>query len=238
MFWNDGVPLGNYKQIDPEKVILKQIEGKHLVPDVDQAEQKNAPKSSEQLLEVHRGGCQDGVDLISGSTLQPITFQPVFALPMSDAWLDRGATLHPSPFCLRCTPSSSLVDMHGDRTVIVVATIAPIDVHCAPLVGDQAFDLLHLCSQGVAVIGISREALRADEPSTTTAYRDTYLVAELLLLARLAFGDALDFRFMHTVDIVLVMPLLFVDSMRFPEITYRVSWMVLLSGVDCGEKFL
>ena len=50
-------------------MIFKQIEGEHLVPDVDQAEQKNAPKSSEQLLEVHRGGCQDGVDLGPGPGL-------------------------------------------------------------------------------------------------------------------------------------------------------------------------
>ena len=92
--------------------------------------------------------------------------------------------------------------------------MAHIDVHRADLVGDQALDLLHLYSQGVAVIGISREALRADEPSTTTAHRDTHLVAKLLLLARLVLGDALHFRFMHTVDLVLVMPLLCMDLMR------------------------
>ncbi len=133
---------------------------------------------------------------------------------MSDAWFDCGTTFHPSPSCLRCMPSSSLVDMHGDRTVIVVASIAHIDVHCAHLVGDQALDLLHLRSQGVAVIGISSEALRADEPPTTAAHRDTHLVAKLLLLARLVLGDALHFRFMHTVDLVLVMPLLCMDLMR------------------------
>ncbi len=165
-------------------------------------------------MEVHRGGCQDRVDLISGSTLQPITFQPVFALQMSDAWFDRGTTFHPSPSCFRCPSSSSLIHMHGDRTVIVVASIAHVHVHFADLVGDQALDLLHLCSQRVAIIGISSEALRAYEPSATTAHRDTHLVAKLILLARLALGDALHFRFMHTVDLVLVMPLLCVDSMR------------------------
>ena len=86
--------------------------------------------------------------------------------------------------------------MYGDRTVIVVASIAYIDLHCADLVGDQAFDLLHLCSQRVAIVGISREALGADEPSTATADRYTDLVAELVLFARLALGDALRFRLM------------------------------------------
>ena len=76
--------------------------------------------------------------------------------------------------------------MHGDRAVIVVASIAHINVRFAHLVGDQAFDLLHLCGQRVAVIEISSDALHADEPSTTTGYRDTHLVAKLILLARLA----------------------------------------------------
>src|ERR1019366_4954670 len=76
-------------------------------------------------------------------------------------------------------------------------------------------DLGHLCSQRVAIVGISCEALRADEPSSTTTYRDTHLVSKLILLARLALGDALHFRFMHTVDLVLVMPLLCMDLMRF-----------------------
>src|ERR1019366_3671201 len=75
-------------------------------------------------------------------------------------------------------------------------------------------DLGHLCSQRVAIVGISCEALRADEPSSTTTYRDTHLVSKLILLARLALGDALHFRFMHTVDLVLVMPLLCMDLMR------------------------
>jgi hypothetical protein len=35
------------------------LEGEQLVPYPHHAEQKNAPKSSEELLEVHRGGCQD-----------------------------------------------------------------------------------------------------------------------------------------------------------------------------------
>ena len=104
--------------------------------------------------------------------------------------------------------------MHGDRAIIVAASIAHVYLRFAHLVGDQAFDLLHLCSQRAAVIGISIEALRAGEPSTTTVYRDTYLVAKLILLAHVALGDALHFMFMHTVDLVLVMPLLFADSMR------------------------
>jgi len=37
-----------------------------------QAAQKNAPKSSEEFLEVHCGSRQDSIDRISGNTLQSI----------------------------------------------------------------------------------------------------------------------------------------------------------------------
>ena len=181
--------------------------GEHPVPYVDQAEQNNAPKSSEKLVDVHSCSRQDRIDRIALNALQPITFQPVFSLQMSDAWLDRGPTFHPSPLCLRCPSSSSPVDMHGGCAVMVMASIAHVHMRLADLVADQALDLLHLCSQRVAVVGISIEALRADEPSTTTVHRDTHLVAELILLARLAFCDALHFRLMNQVNLVLVMPL-------------------------------
>jgi hypothetical protein len=66
------------------------------VADVQQAAQKNAPKSSEELVEVHGSGSQHGIDRISGNALQPITFQPVFILQVSDAWFHCGAAFHPS----------------------------------------------------------------------------------------------------------------------------------------------
>jgi len=39
-----------------------------------------------------------------------------------------------------------------------------------------------------------------------------HLVAKLIGLARLALGDALHLGFMHTIDLVLVLPLLCVDA--------------------------
>ena len=87
---------------------------------------------------------------------------------------------------------------------------------CASLdpIPDHALDLLHLRGQRVAIIGISSKALRAHQPSAPAAHRHTDLVAELVRLARLALGDALDFGLMHAVDLVLVVPLLRVDPMR------------------------
>jgi len=66
-------------------------------PDAHHAAQKNAPKSSEELVEVHGGSREDGIDRISGNTLQPIALQAVFVLQMSDVWLRCRVALHPSP---------------------------------------------------------------------------------------------------------------------------------------------
>ena len=54
-------------------------------------------------------------------------------------------------------------------------------------------DLRRRLGQRVAIIGISFEALCANEPSTPAAYRNADLVAELIRLTGLTFGDALDF---------------------------------------------
>jgi len=67
------------------------------VQDAHQVEWKNAPKSSQELIEVHRRGTQDGIDRIAGNALQAVTFQPVFRLQMSDAEFDRGTPFYPSP---------------------------------------------------------------------------------------------------------------------------------------------
>jgi hypothetical protein len=108
------------------------------VPDDQHAAQKNAPKSSEKLMEVHCGGSQHGIDRIADDTLQPIAFQPVFALPMSDAWFDRSAPFHPSPWRSRNPAASPLIDMHGDRTVIAVASIPHVHVRFTGLVVRQS----------------------------------------------------------------------------------------------------
>jgi len=60
------------------------------IPCAAQAEQKNEPKSSEELVEVHCRGRQDHIDRIALNALQSIAFQPVLTLRMSDAGLDRG----------------------------------------------------------------------------------------------------------------------------------------------------
>ena len=175
-------------------------------------------------MEVDCCSSQDCIYRISGSAFEPIAFQSVFALQVSDAWFDCGAAFHPSPQRWRRPASSSLVDMHRDSAVVVVATVAHVHMRFAHSVADQVFNLLHLLVQRMTVIRTSSEALGADEPSAAAAYRDTDLIAELVLLASLALGDALDLRLMHRVDLVLVVPLLRVDSSPAARACANRAW--------------
>jgi hypothetical protein len=56
-----------------------------LLPFAQQTAQKIAPKSSQELLEVHRCGAQDGIERIARNALQAVARQPVFRLQMPDA---------------------------------------------------------------------------------------------------------------------------------------------------------
>jgi len=174
--------------------------GGNPAPEAHQAEQKIAPKSSEELVEVHRRGTQDGIERIAGNALQPVALQAVFVLQMPDAGFDGGAAFHPSPERLRRPASSSFVHMHGGLARVIVAAIAHVHMHFAGSLPDHALDLLHLRGQRVAIVGVSRKTPGADEPSATTRDRDTGLVAEFVRLAGLALGDAFNLGFMHTVE--------------------------------------
>jgi len=99
------------------------LQGRNPAPDAQQAAQKIAPKSSKELLEVHRRGAQNGIQRIAGNALQAVAIQPVFRLQMPDAGFDRRAPLHPSPQLPRCPTSLPPVHAHSYRAFIIVAAI-------------------------------------------------------------------------------------------------------------------
>ena len=111
-------------------------------PDAYEAAQEIAPKSSQELMEIHRRSTQDGIERIAGNTFEPIALQAVFGLEMSDAGFDGGATLHPSPECSRCSASFPFVHMHRCLAGVIVAAIAHVHVDLADSAADQAFNLL------------------------------------------------------------------------------------------------
>ena len=139
-------------------------------------------------MEVHGCGCQHGVDRVAINTPQPIAFQAVFVLQMSDGGLDGGTALHPSPQRFWRPTSGSLIDMHHHIASVVVAAIAHVHMRLPDPdpVPDPVPDLFHLRSQRVAIVGISGKAADADQPSAAAGNRHIYLVAELVRLARLA----------------------------------------------------
>ena len=74
-------------------------------------------------MEVHGCGCQHGVERVAANALQPIPFEAVFVLQMSDAGLDSGAAFHPSPQRFWRAASGSFIDMHHDSARVAVAAI-------------------------------------------------------------------------------------------------------------------
>ena len=55
------------------------------------------PKEALELLEVHGGGAEDGVDGVADGSFEPVTFEPVFGLEVADGGFDGGAAFHPTP---------------------------------------------------------------------------------------------------------------------------------------------
>ena len=63
---------------------------------IQEAQQK-APGEALELLEVHSGGAQDGVDGISDGAFEPIAFESMLALQVPYGGLDRCSPFHPTP---------------------------------------------------------------------------------------------------------------------------------------------
>ena len=138
--------------VDPEKALsgsrkLRPKAGLLLLyrnpaPSAQQAAQKIAPKSSQELLKVHRRCAQDGIQRISANAFQAVALQPVFRLQMSDAGFDRRAPLHPSPQRTRRSPSLPLVHAHSYFTFIIVAAIPHVHIRLTYLGPNQVTNLL------------------------------------------------------------------------------------------------
>ena len=87
------------------------------VQDVLDLSDKFALTGPRQLLEVHPGGGQDGINRVTGNPLQPVALQPVFVLQVSDAGFDGSSVLHPLPECLCRASSLPFIDVHLSHTV-------------------------------------------------------------------------------------------------------------------------
>ena len=142
----------------------------------------------------------------------------IVTLEVADLWFN--GTPSPSAFLLRSgqLASAAAGQMNGRITVVVMAAVALGDV----CVGDvDAGRLLHGrlrhgrdgLRQRVAIAGVPQAQVDTDDPVAWVRRRHRHLLTELVPLVSLPLADAHDVWFMQTVELLLVSPLLSMQSL-------------------------
>src|SRR5260370_7129235 len=98
--------------------------------------------------------------------------------------------------------------------MMLCAAITTIDEEFFRLHPRQFCHLRVRSFQRVAIVGIAVQRLDAHYPTTLGSRRYRHLATELVLLVLFSFGDALHFRRLHAVKLVLVLSLLPIDARR------------------------
>jgi len=66
---------------------------------------------SQQLAEVHPGSAQNGIDPVSGNTLETVAIHAVLGFQVPNARLNGGSALHPAPKAFGCPSPTAFIDM-------------------------------------------------------------------------------------------------------------------------------
>ena len=135
---------------------------------------------------------------------------------MADRWFLRLSSLEPS--ALR--PGQRLVlaamnDLHP-RIVSINPTKSQINhdlLGFAPDIFEQDARLLQLCRENVTVVRVAGKGSGTDHQAALVGHGDTGLDAKLVGLPGFALADALDFRCMQGIQLVLVLRLLLADAL-------------------------
>ena len=178
---------------------------------------------AQQLSQVGAGSGQDDVGGISGQTFQQAASHTIVTLEVADLWFN--GTPSPSAFLLRSSQLASAAagQMNGRTTVVVMAAVARGDV----CVGDvDAGRLRHGrlrhgrlrhgrdgLRQRVAIAGVPLAQVDTDDPVAWIRRRHRHLLTGLVPLVSLPLADAHDVWFMQTVELLLVSPLLSMQSL-------------------------
>lgn len=161
------------------------------------------PQQAQQQTDVVSGAALHGMQRITQRTLERIAIQPSVALHMSDGWLDGAA---PFDHRLQRARHASLLARHALDLSTLVA------LHRAwPLVG-QDTHLLDGILQRVLVVRIAWHGAYANHQAFFDRGGQRDLYAKLVGVACLAFSDALDFRCVQGIQVVLVFCLLREDA--------------------------
>jgi hypothetical protein len=91
----------------------------------------------QQLLEVHSGSAEDGIQAIADRSPEAAAVHSMFPFQMSDAWFNGGSTFHPSPEAFSGSSSSILINMNIDVTGVSVAAASHVHKYVLRWVGDS-----------------------------------------------------------------------------------------------------
>jgi hypothetical protein len=113
---------------------------------------------------------------------------------------------------------------------IVVAAIAAIDIEPRDRCAGETLDLAGGGMQGVPVIRIAWQRHHAEDEAAPVRHGDTDLDAELVLLVRLAFGEAFDLGSVQGIELAGVVPLLGEQPIDQGEGAGKVRRQGLIAG--------
>lgn len=172
---------------------------------------KPKPKNSqvpENCSQVLPHATEQGIELVTERALQVVPAEPSIHFHMPNDGFNRIA---PSQRSFESSRKRSPLATHQDfslRHVDRMPAIALIDHAAGWHLSGQVADLLSLSRQGVAIIGISRKALHADDKITGLGGRHTHFHTKLIRFMSFAFRQTFHFRRMHTIEFAPVVTLL------------------------------
>ena len=140
-------------------------------------------------------------------TFEPVPAQSAIVLHVSDHRFN-GTAPFDVPFQSGGNAAFQVPVIHLDVFRGVVTTVAEVDKCLLRSSSRQDLGLLQRFVQGMAVIGIARQAAHADHQSFLVGGGDGDFDAELIRLAGFAFADAFHLRRVQAVELVLVFFLL------------------------------
>src|SRR6266852_3645148 len=106
--------------------------------------------------------------------------------------------------------------------MMLSAAITFVDEDLFRFHSGKFFDLRVRAFERVAIVRIAMQRRDAYYPTTLRSRDHRHLATELVLLVLFPFRDAFNFRRLHAVELVLVCPLLSIDSLPARQILLQL----------------
>ena len=168
-------------------------------------------RPAQQLVEVHSGTAEDGIEPVTFNALEAVAVHPVLFFQVSDSRFNGCPAFHPAPQTPGSSPTAAFVDMNLNLARVSMAPVAHV-YKCMLRAAGNPLDLIQGIFQSMAVIRVVMHGHGADKPATATGGCHADLAAKFVALVGLALADALHMRFMDAVNFVFIVSLLREDS--------------------------